>query len=128
MAITPIIRVRDSIAEIAIKGEVLECTRRAELPDTALRRRCLPRGPSVPGFRHSDRRRSSRADRPVEVYALTAAKGIKLTPGDQAARGAWKLSVDGGLRTYTCQNRRWLNSLRGYAESRRGTWIIQWRI
>ena len=55
-------------------------------------------------------------DRPVEVYALTAAKGIKLTPGDQAARGACKLSVDSGLRTYTCQN----TTLAEFAERLRG--------
>jgi uncharacterized protein (TIGR03435 family) len=45
-----------------------------------------------------------REDRPVEVYALTAAKGIELTPGDPSARGACKMSVENGLRTYTCQN------------------------
>ncbi len=55
-------------------------------------------------------------DRPVEVYALTAAKGLKLTPGDPAARGACKLSVDSGLRTYTCQN----TTLAEFAERLRG--------
>jgi uncharacterized protein (TIGR03435 family) len=57
-----------------------------------------------------------REDRPVEVYALTAAKGVKLTPGDPSARGGCKVSVENGLRTYTCQN----TTLAEFAEKVRG--------
>ena len=43
-------------------------------------------------------------ERPVTVYALTAGKAPKLTTGNASARGGCKLTVDNGLRTYTCEN------------------------
>ena len=43
-------------------------------------------------------------ERPVTVYGLTISKGVKLKEGDPSARGGCKLSIDKGLRTYTCEN------------------------